>query len=71
MDGLSLRLCLANGLGAAETHRCGIPQGDPFNMMLVALPSRPWILCARRLGAQARVLAGDTCVFAHVAGAID
>eukprot|EP00974_Lingulodinium_polyedra_P065858 6370263-Lingulodinium_polyedra.AAC.1 len=30
MDGLSFRLCLASGLGVAETHRCGIPQGVPF-----------------------------------------
>eukprot|EP00974_Lingulodinium_polyedra_P052653 5064967-Lingulodinium_polyedra.AAC.1 len=60
MDRLSLRLCLANGLGAPEHHRCGIPQGCPFNMMLVALLPRPWILAVRRAGAIPRVLADDT-----------
>eukprot|EP00974_Lingulodinium_polyedra_P033231 3196486-Lingulodinium_polyedra.AAC.1 len=25
MDGLALRLCLVNGLGAAESHRRGVP----------------------------------------------
>eukprot|EP00974_Lingulodinium_polyedra_P050360 4842455-Lingulodinium_polyedra.AAC.1 len=57
MDGLSLRLRLANGLGAPEKHRCGIPQGCPFSMMFVALLSRPWVLAVRRVGAIPRVLA--------------
>eukprot|EP00974_Lingulodinium_polyedra_P040301 3869569-Lingulodinium_polyedra.AAC.1 len=65
MDGLSLRLCLATGLGAAESHRCGIPQGCPCNTMLVALLAKPWMLRARRLGALARVLADDTRVYAR------
>eukprot|EP00974_Lingulodinium_polyedra_P133607 11226280-Lingulodinium_polyedra.AAC.1 len=60
MDRLSLRLCLANGLGAMERHRCGSPQGCPFSMMLVALLSRPWMLTVRRAGAIPRVLADDT-----------
>eukprot|EP00974_Lingulodinium_polyedra_P108654 10517274-Lingulodinium_polyedra.AAC.1 len=59
MDGLFVRLCLANGHGAPEHHRCGIPQGCPFSMMCVALLARPWVLGVRRTGAVPRVLADD------------
>eukprot|EP00974_Lingulodinium_polyedra_P121604 11179634-Lingulodinium_polyedra.AAC.1 len=38
--------------------------------MFVALFARPWILGVCRLGAQARVLADDTRVFARGAGAV-
>eukprot|EP00974_Lingulodinium_polyedra_P033081 3182220-Lingulodinium_polyedra.AAC.1 len=60
MDGLSLWLCLDNGLGAATSHPCGIPQGRPFHMTLAALLSRPWVPRARRLGAQTKTLADGT-----------
>ena len=45
-------------------RKTGIPQGDPFSMMVVALLSRAWILQMRELDVTPRVLADDLLILA-------
>ena len=47
LDNLYVYNCLAGGVGRLFRRRCGIPQGCPFSMAMVALIMRPWILIMR------------------------
>jgi hypothetical protein len=55
---------IAGGLGIPHAHLCGIPQGCPFSMMLIAFLLHPWAAKMRAMGAQPRALADDLLVFA-------
>ena len=55
---------VGNTLGQPHTHRCSIPQGCPFSMMLIALLMRPWILHMRANLLTPRVLADDLFISA-------
>jgi len=44
LENLKIYNCLAGGLGTPYMRRCGIPQGCPFSMAMVALIMRPWVL---------------------------
>ena len=50
---------LGPGLGTPHERACGIPQGCPLSMTLIALLMRPWIMLMRECGAEPRVLADD------------
>ena len=41
---------VAGGLGHGQKRRCGIPQGCPFSMMVVALIMRPWLVMMKAMG---------------------
>lgn len=56
---------IAGGLGTGRKRKCGIPQGCPLSMMVVALMMRPWILMVRCMGMQPRVLADDVLMIAR------
>ena len=47
LENLRVFNCLAGGVGRPFMRRCGIPQGDPFSMVMVALIMRPWIETVR------------------------
>ena len=54
------------GLGQPYSKRCGIPQGDPLSMMMVALYLRPWVqYMETEFEVTARVLAEDMLIIAH------
>ena len=54
---------LAGGLGTPYMRKCGIPQGCPFSMAMVALIMRPWILIMRTFGGiKCFVLADDVLI---------
>ena len=54
---------LTSGLGKPHKRRCGIPQGCPFSMMIMALLMRPWIMVMATFSVNPRVLADDVfCV---------
>ena len=46
-------------VGQPHRFKCGIPQGCPLSMMIVALLMRAWMLQIARLGAIPRALADD------------
>ena len=51
-------------LGEGHKHLCGIPQGCPMSMMVIALCMRPWVLKMKDMDVQPRVLADDLLVVA-------
>ena len=55
---------IAGGLGVPHAHPCGIPQGCPFSMMLIAFLLHPWARMVRAMRATPRALADDLLVFA-------
>jgi len=71
--------CLAGGVGTPYWRKCGIPQGCPFSMCMVALIMRPWIIVMRTITTiNAYILADDVLMMAtgdrmtdHLAKAID
>ena len=42
---------LGTTIGKPHRHKCGIPQGCPFSMLIIALLLRPWILMMRQIPA--------------------
>lgn len=63
IENLLLYKCLAGGIGRPHTRKCGVPQGCPFSMMMVALIMRPWVLLMRLIGWMQRfTLAGDVFI---------
>ena len=64
IDTLVVRNTIAGGLGEPYTKKTGIPQGDPFSMMITALLLRPWISQMLERGVYPRVLADDLQVVA-------
>ena len=53
---------LGTTIGKPHHHKCGIPQGCPFSMLIIALLLRPWILMMRQIPATPRLLADDILV---------
>ena len=52
-------------MGTPYWRKCGIPQGCPFSMLMVALIMRPWIIIMRKItGVSAYILADDVLVIA-------
>ena len=65
LDNLHVYNCLAGGVGRPYLRRCGIPQGCPFSMCMVALIMRPWCLLMRKSGGvRSYVLADDVLIVA-------
>ena len=44
LENLVVYNSVAWSLGKKLTRRCGIPQGDPLSMMIVAMIMRPWLV---------------------------
>ena len=64
MSNLEVHNMVAGSLGSPHKHPCGIPQGCPLSMMLIAFLLRPWISVMKNIGAIPRILADDILVFA-------
>ena len=63
VESLLMYNCLAGGVGTPYKRKCGIPQGCPFSMLLVALIMRPWIIAMRGIqGTMAYILADDVFI---------
>ena len=56
---------VAGAIGEPFKKPTGIPQWDPFSMMVIALLLRPWIIEMRQMGVEARILADDLLIFTH------
>ena len=53
------------GMGTPYRRRCGIPQGCPFSMAMVALLMRGWVIAMRGYtGVKATILADDVLLIA-------
>ena len=65
IDNLLVYNCLAGGIGKPYRRRCGIPQGCPYSMAMVALIMRPWVLLMRTMvNIQCYILADDVLIVA-------
>ena len=65
LEGMKVYNCLAGGVGTPYWRGCGIPQGCPFSMMIVALIMRPWIVIMQGItDVKAYILADDVLVIA-------
>ena len=62
ISNLEVRNTIAGNLGKAYTRLAGIPQGDPFSMMVVALLTETWIRQMLDLGVIPRILADDLLI---------
>ena len=63
LESLMIYNVLAGGVGTPHQRRCGIPQGCPFPMTMVALTMRPLIILMRLVGdTQCFILADDVLI---------
>jgi hypothetical protein len=62
MEGVSVYNTIGRGVGQPYTRRCGIPQGCPMSMMLIALLLRPWTIAMDTVGVIPRILADDLLI---------
>ena len=65
LDHLTLYNSVAGGLGTPHQRLCGIPQGCPMSMMVVALIMRPWAMLMHSCGVLCYLLADDVLILAH------
>ena len=66
LENLTLYNALAGGMGKPYSKKCGIPQGCPLSMVMVALIMRPWIAITRTIpGVSCYILADDVLVLAE------
>jgi len=66
LENLRLYNVLAGGIGAPHQRLCGIPQGCPLSMAMVALIMRPWIAIMRTFGnIRCFILADDVLIIAQ------
>ena len=65
LDHLTLYNSIAGGLGTPHQRLCGIPQGCPMSMMVVALIMRPWVMLMQSCGALCYLLADDVLILTH------
>lgn len=54
---LTTRFGMGNAVGEAHSHRCGIPQGCPTSMIVIALMMRPWCQMTKQDKVTPRALA--------------
>ena len=71
LESLILYNALAGGIGKPYRKKCGIPQGCPLSMVMVALIMRPWIVMMRAIpGVSCYMLADDVLVLADGAAMV-
>ena len=71
LENLLLYNCLAGGIGTPHTRACGIPQGCPFSMTIVALIMKPWVILMRACSVTCFILADDVLIIATGANMLD
>ena len=64
MSPLKIHNTIVGWIGAPHDRKCGIPQGCPLSMMMIALLLRPWVHVVKKVGATPKVLADDILVVA-------
>ena len=64
LETLVIRNSVAQSIGEPHKHICGIPQGCPLSMLMMAFMMRPWIIMVRTPTVHPRVLADDILVTA-------
>ena len=65
MENMVIYNSISGGLGGPHQRRCGIPQGCPFSVMIIALHMRPWLIIMESIRVQPRVLADDVLLYAR------
>ena len=65
LEDMEIHNCVGGGIGKGHKRKCGIPQGCPFSMAMVALIMRPWIILMRTCGeVRCFILADDVLILA-------
>ena len=64
MEALIIYNMVGGTLGEGHKHDCGIPQGCPLSMMLIAFLLRPWIMIMDKMDVIPRILADDILIMA-------
>ena len=66
LEDMTVYNCLPGGMGKPHKRKCGLPQGCPFSMAMVALLMRPWIVMMRGIqGVRCYILADDVMILAE------
>ena len=56
---------IVGGLGEPYKRQCGIPQGDPLSMVMVALLMRAWVVMIKSMGVMPSLLVDDILILAE------
>ena len=65
INNISVQNSICGHVGDPHQHACGIPQGCPLSMLMVAFLMKPWVELTASVGCSPRVLADDILVAAH------
>ena len=61
-EALDMHNTIAGGLGRAFTKLCGIPQGCPLSMLIIAMAMLPWVQMMHEIKVIPRILADDILI---------
>ena len=64
-EGLATYNTVVGGLGDPYGKMCGLPQGDPLSMMMVAILMRTWVVLMKEEGVMPSLLVDDIMVVAE------
>ena len=65
LEQLEVRNTVVGGIGTPYKRPTGIPQGDPFSMMVTTMMMRPWLVQMRQAAVVPRILADDLQILAR------
>ena len=65
LENMQVHNVVCGHIGKSHRHACGIPQGCPLSMLMVAFLFRPWVNMVKTMSATPRILADDILVAAH------
>ena len=65
LENLNAYIDIGQGIGHKYSRKCGIPQGCPLSMSIVALLMRAWIIEMRMMEVEAKVLADEVLMIAQ------
>ena len=65
LESLVVRNTIVGGIGTPYKRPTGVPQGDPFSMMVAAMITRPWLVQMKEAAVKPRILADDLQLLAR------
>ena len=64
IEALKIHNTIPGGIGTPCTRQCGIPQGCPLSMLMIAILMTPWVQMAKANNTSPKVLADDILLLA-------
>ena len=71
LEQMEVRNTVVGGIGEPYKRPTGIPQGDPFSMMVTAMMMRPWLVQMKQAAVVPRILADDLQILARGANRLN